>query len=70
MMVLLDTKVFISFLLARGSRTDVADVVRVGLMDTEIELIVPQEVIDVIERVVGEKEYLQAGISTQALAEL
>jgi hypothetical protein len=39
-------------------------------MDTEIELIVPQEVIDVIERVVGEKEYLQAGISTQALAEL
>ncbi len=70
MMVLLDTNVFISFLLARGSRTDVADVVRVGLMDTEIELIVPQEVIDVIERVVGEKEYLQAGISTQALAEL
>ena len=58
------------FLLARGSRTDVADVVRLGLMDTEIELIVPQEVIDVIERVVGEKEYLQAGISTQALAEL
>ena len=70
MMVLFDTNVFISFLLARGSRTDVADVVRVGLMDTEIELIVPQEVIDVIERVVGEKEYLQAGISTQALAEL
>ena len=70
MMVLLDTNVFISFLLARGSRTDVADVVRVGLMDTEIELIVPQEVIDVIERVVGEKEYLQAGTSTQALAEL
>ena len=70
MMVLLDTNVFISFPLARGSRTDVADVVRVGLMDTEIELIVPQEVIDIIERVVGEKEYLQAGISTQALAEL
>ena len=70
MMVLLDTNVFIGFLLARGSRTDVADVVRVGLMDTEIELIVPQEVIDVIELVVGKKEYLQAGISTQALAEL
>ena len=70
MMVLLDTNVFVSYLLVRHRRRKVVDVVESCLTDTDIELVTPQELIDAIIRVVVEKERLRTHILHETLAGL
>jgi len=69
MKLLFDTNVFISFLLARGTRNRIKEGVEACIADPSIEIVVPQEVIDEIERVVSEKEYLRSRIPEESLAE-
>ena len=69
MKILFDTNVFISFLLARGTRNRIKEGVEACIADPGIEIVVPQEVIDEIERVVSEKEYLRSRIPEESLAE-
>lgn len=69
MKILFDTNVFISFLLARGTRNRIKEGVEACIADPSIEIVVPQEVIDEIERVVSEKEYLRSRIPEESLAE-
>ena len=70
MKILIDTNVFISYLLARGSCNDIVDAVEKCMTDTYLELVVPQEVIEEMERVVVEKEYLRTRILNESLVEL
>lgn len=69
MKILFDTNVFISFLLAKGTRNRVKEGVEACIADPNIEIVVPQEVIDEIERVASEKEYLRLRIPEESLAE-
>ena len=69
-MVLVDTNVFVSYLLDRHRGRKVEDVVESRLTDTDIELVTPQELIDVIIRVVVEKERLRTHILHETLAGL
>ena len=69
MKILLDTNVFISYLLAKGTRNKVMEAVEACLTDPEVEIVVPQEVIDEIKRVVADKEYLRSRITEESLAD-
>jgi len=69
MKILFDTNVFISYLLAKGTRNDVIEAVEACLKDPDIEIVVPQEVIDEIKRVVSKKEYLRLRITEESLAD-
>ena len=69
MKILFDTNVYISYLLARGTRNEVKEGVEACFADPKIEVVVPQEVIDEIRRVVSEKEYLRLRITEESLAE-
>ena len=69
-MVLVDTNVFVSYLLVRHRGRKVVDVVEACLTDTDIELVTPQELIDVIKRVVVEKERLRTHILHETSAGL
>ena len=70
MRVILDTNVFVSYLLVRHRRRKVADVVEACLTDTGIELLAPQELIEEITRVVVEKEHLRKRISQESLEQI
>lgn len=69
MKILFDTNVFISYLLARGTKNRVKVGVEACIADPNIEIVVPQEVIDDIARVASEKAYLRSRIPKESLAE-
>lgn len=64
-----DTNVFISYLLAKGTRNDVMEAVETCLAAPGIEIVVPQEVIAEIKRVVSDKSYLRLRINEETLAD-
>ena len=66
MRIILDTNVYVSYLLVRNRRRKVTDVVEACLTDSKIELLVPQEIIDEISRVVVEKDYLRSRIPQES----
>ena len=66
MRVILDTNVYVSYLLVRNRRRKVTDVVEACLTDSNIELLVPQEIIDEFSRVVVEKDYLRSRIPQES----
>ena len=66
MRIILDTNVFVSYLLVRSRRRKVTDVVEACLTNSKIELLVPQEIIDEFSRVVVEKEYLRSRIPQES----
>ena len=70
MKVLLDTNLYISYLLSNRGRRTISDIIRACLGRADIELLVPQEVIAELTRSVQGKPYLRARISQQDLDDL
>ena len=70
MRVILDTNIFISYLLASGRARTITDVVEGCFSDTTIEIISPRELLAELTEKVIEKKYLRTHILQEDLDEL
>jgi uncharacterized protein len=70
MKVILDTNIYISYLLVNGKRRTITDIVEACLTDEDINLIVPQEMLEELSQTIQGKNYLRTHITQQDLAGL
>ena len=70
MKVILDTNIYISYLLVRGARRTITDIVETCLIDEAITLIVPQELLEELHSTIQGKPYLRARIPEEDLNDL
>ena len=70
MKVILDTNIFISFLLAPGNARTITQVVDICVTKSSVTLIIPPELLAELSEKVLEKSYLKARISQADLDEL
>jgi uncharacterized protein len=67
MKVILDTNIYISYLLVRGARRVITDIVETCLIDEAIDLFVPQELLEELHNIIQGKPYLRARITEEDL---
>jgi putative PIN family toxin of toxin-antitoxin system len=70
MRVILDTNIYISYLLLHGERRVITEVVEACLFDESVELIAPQELFEELHKTVQGKPYLRDRITEADLNEL
>jgi putative PIN family toxin of toxin-antitoxin system len=64
MKVIIDTNIYISYLLTRGIRDTISIAIELCVMEREIELLLPQKVIDELIASVSTSKYLRRHISS------
>lgn len=70
MKVILDTNIYVSYLLTRGRGQTIGSVVERCLADRGIELIVPPELLEELTTIVKDKSYLRENVTDQELDRL
>ncbi len=70
MKVILDANVYISYLLAPAGHRRVVEVMEACLTDSDMELVVPEELMAELRASVQNKAYLQVHIAPEDLADL
>lgn len=67
MRIILDTNIFLSYLLARRPQGALVQAVERCLTDNSIQLVLPQELLSELRQAVAQKEYLETHITISRL---